>query len=495
MPTPSRRALRHVLVALAAAGSCTIGVASRAPAQSTAVPAEGWSWAQLRGTPGVDSTQVAWLEANVPRPEAVELFAMLGTLSKGDAVQMLPSLAFLEGSFMQRPLRAFVDSLSVRPAAGLAGTVRSAYLLARTRHDILANRRSTYLTEFAGTPFQLPPATAVASQPRVRITLTLDFAPAETLLAIVTTPDIRYEEALRRISTPAFDALIGHHSQAFYPIPLSREQLALNLVHAASTQPLDGLYRWARPSGFYHFADVRLNAARYRALFDELRRHEADIARYTSASLAPYVPAGTQLDRRVSFYFNDLSDGWGSGNISAVPIEYYKDDFVRMFNTMVHETFHAAQGAVQASSPRPARTLATPADSALAAAARQLLIEGTANFIAPAIARTPAAADSMSRVGAALLNELATMRAGSWDARRAQEILNQGVSSAGPFYWLGAAMSRELVARDGPAAIGRALQSDGLALMRTYTARNQGKSEALLSPAVATWVQALTADR
>jgi hypothetical protein len=31
--------------------------------------------------------------------------------------------------------------------------------------------------------------------------------------------------------------------------------------------------------------------------------------------------------------------------------------------------------------------------------------------------------------------------------------------------------------------------------MRTYAARNQGKSDALLSPAVATWVQALTADR
>ncbi len=71
----------------------------RAPAQSTAAPAEGWSWAQLRAAPGVDSTQVAWLEANVPRPEATDLFAMLGTLSKGDAVQMLPSLAFLEGSF------------------------------------------------------------------------------------------------------------------------------------------------------------------------------------------------------------------------------------------------------------------------------------------------------------------------------------------------------------------------------------------------------------
>lgn len=313
MPTPTRRALARVLVALAAAGSCTIGVAHRAPAQSTAVPAEGWSWAGLRATPGVDTAEIAWLEANVPRAEAVELFAMLGALSRSEAVQLLPSLAYLEGVLTSPAQRAFVDSFSVRPPPGLAGTLRSAYLLARTRHGIIANRRSTYVAEFAGQPFALPPRPTTAPQRSVAIRLTLDFAPAETLLAIVATPDVRYEDALARISTPPFDALVSHHNQAFYPVALSREQLALNLVHAASTQPLDRVYRWARPNGFYHFADVAVNSARYRRLFDELRAHEADIARYTSASLAPYVPAGTQLDRRVSFFFNDLADGWASG--------------------------------------------------------------------------------------------------------------------------------------------------------------------------------------
>jgi hypothetical protein len=492
MPTPSRRALRHVLVALAAAGSCTIGMATRAPAQSTAIPAEGWTWAQLRATPGADTAQVGWLEANVPRPEAVELFAMLAALSRPEAVQLLPSLAYLEGVLTSPTQRAFVDSFSVRPPSGLAGTLRSAYLLARTRHDIIGSRRGTYVAEFAGRPFTLPPAPSTAPQRGVTIRLTLDFAPAETLLAIVTTPDVRYEDALARISTPAFDALVSHHNQAFYPVALTREQLALNLVHAASTQPLDRLYRWARPNGLYHFADVAVNAARYRQLFDELRRHEGDIARYTSAALAPYVPAGTRLDRRLSFFFNDLADGWASGNLAAVPIEYYKDDYVRMVNTLVHESFHAAQSAVRAASAGPARTLTSAADTALARAAGTLLNEGTANFIAPAIVRSPASADSMSRVASGLLAELATMRGGSWNGARAGEILNKGVASGGPFYWLGAAMAGALVAHDGPAAIGRALQSDGLELLRTYVVRSQGMPDGLLSPAVAEWVRTLT---
>jgi hypothetical protein len=113
-------------------------------------------------------------------------------------------------------------------------------------------------------------------------------------------------------------------------------------------------------------------------------------------------------------------------------------------------------------------------------------------FVAPAIVRTPASADSMSRVASKLLTELATMRAGSWNRARSVEILNAGVASGGPFYWLGAAMARALVERDGPAAIGRALQSDGLELLRAHVVRSQGMPDGLLSPAVAEWVRALT---
>ena len=84
------------------------------------------------------------------------------------------------------------------------------------------------------------------------------------------------------------------------------------------------------------------------------------------------------------------------------------------------------------------------------------------------------------------------MRAGTWNRARAQEILNHGVASGGPFYWLGAAMSRALVARDGPAAIGRVLQSDGLEFVRSYLARGAPTQGALLAPSVAEWVGSLT---
>jgi hypothetical protein len=124
-----------------------------------------------------------------------------------------------------------------------------------------------------------------------------------------------------------------------------------------------------------------------------------------------------------------------------------------------------------------------------------LLIEGTANYIAPAVSRAPASADSMSLAGARLLSELAAMRGAGWSAVRAQEILNQGVASGGPFYWLGAAMARSLVERDGAAAIGRALRTDGLGFARAYLASRPRAGDALLSPEVEEWVRALTDQR
>ena len=451
----ARRAMTLIVASAALAGAL--------PAQQS-TPSASRSWAELRAAPGVDTAQVAWLEANLDRAESSRLLSLLDRLSSPAAAQLLPSLAYLEGA-VPRP---FIDSTAVRPPSGRAGTVRVAYLLARERHSFLQARTGVYARAFTGRPFELPAAPTAAPQPRAKVVLTLDFAPAESLLALVTTRNIDAAQALARISRPAFDALVGHHSQAFYPRPLTREQLALNIAHAASDAPLDQLYRYARPGGFYHFADLRENADRYRAVMRELRTHESALARHLAASLTPFLPAGTTLERRVSFYVSDLADGWGSGAIAAVTLEYYKDDWERMINTMVHETFHAAQSEVARRSSAPARPLEGGLDSALARASQTLLIEGTANFIAPAIARSPSSADSMARVGSALMTELASMRVTGWDPARAQAILNHGVASAGPFYWLGASMARTLVTKRGTASIGRALQSDGLAFVAAY---------------------------
>ena len=87
--------------------------------------------------PGVDSTEVRWLAAHVSAGDATNLFSLLGKLSQPEAVQMLPSLFDLDGGRATRqPVGAqYADSLAHRPPSGVAGVVRSAYLISRLRSD------------------------------------------------------------------------------------------------------------------------------------------------------------------------------------------------------------------------------------------------------------------------------------------------------------------------------------------------------------------------
>lgn len=480
-PSAASRVPRRARALLVALGSALGAALAPAPAaaQATVDFTRFWTWEHVRAVPSVDPDQVSWLERNLRPPEARTLFGTIAELSKPEAAQMVARFAWIEGSLLgSRLTRMFADSLVVRPPAGVPGAVHVAFHLARQRAILLAALRATpYLPEFGTRRLEVPPPPAAPAAPGVAVRLAFDFAPAESILAIVGTPDVAYEDVLRRIATPAFDAMLRHRSQPFYQVALSREQLALNLMHAASTGPLERLYMYARPGAFYHFGDVREFAAEYRRAFAELRAREAAVTAYIAGAIAPWLPEGTTVDRRVALYFGDLADGWAVGapyHVTAVSFEYYKDDWPRFLNTMVHEAFHAAQNAALVGARVPPRAIRTAGDSALQQAFRYVLGEGTANYVAPALARTPESADSMATLGAALLRELAALRAGTYDRARGQEILNRGVSAGGPFYWIGAEMTRAMVAKQGPAAVRRALRGDGVQFVLDYVAATGG---------------------
>jgi hypothetical protein len=425
-----------------------------------------WRWSDLEAVRDVNATELAWLRANVPDADARSLFATLARLSRPEAIQLLPSYFFLDGSATY--FRRHADSLFRRPPAGVPGMVRAAYLTSWVRKQILDSYRGVFRFDFTGAPLALPPRPRPRASRQVRVDLAFDFAPAETLLAIIGTPDVSEAEVARRIATPAFDALIQHRSQGFYPVPLTRERLAANLAAAASTRPLDRLYRYTQPLGLLHFAEVSERRAQYRALLATLRANERAILAVVADTIALYLPAGTAVTRTASFYFADGADGWGANGVAGVDLEYYKDDFPGFLNVVIHETFHSAQTAVRtARPPRPPRAF-SPGDSAMFRALEQLLVEGTANFVAPATVRTAASADSVARAGAAIVEQLHAATLVRFERDRARELTQQGVAGGGPFYWLGAAMSRAIATHLGADALANTLTGDGVAFFETY---------------------------
>lgn len=462
------------------------------PAQDGFDFSRQWSWDQLQAQPGVSAAEVEWLRENVPAAQARELLSLVSRLSGPEDVQLLPAYYYLDGSsaFYRRSM----DTLALRPPSGTAGTVRVAYLAARLRKGILDGYRArgNYPVDFRRQPVPRFGARPARRAPRsgAALNLAFDLAPAETLLAIVSTPDVTVDEAMRRTSTPAFDALRRHRSQGFYPVALTRERLARNLALAASTRPVDRLYAYAQPLGLLHYAELREHAADYRALLDSLRAHEQALVSVIADSLAPYLPPGAPVSRTVSFYIADGADGWASQGVYAVDLEYVKDDYAGLLGTMLHETFHAVQRAARErrpSAPPPARTAA---DSLFAGALSQLWLEGTANFVAPATARTPAQRDSAAREGALLLDELYGATYGVLDRARAREIVGRGTSGGGPFYWLGAAMSETIVRRRGRQALAELLGASEVEFFEAYL-RAAGRQEGWFSPRVAAAVRRL----
>ena len=293
--------------------------------------------------------------------------------------------------------------------------------------------------------------------------LRLDFAPAESLLAIVGTPDVAPTQVAARLHGPAFDALIAHRNQSFYALPWTRELMAVNLARAASTLPVDRLYAFANPKGFLDYADVARHRARYRALLDTLHRREPALLGAVVARIAPFLPAGTQLDRTVSLFFADGADGWASDGVAAVDLEWFKDDHARLRGTLTHETFHAAQSAAR----RPSAGATTARDSVLRGAMEALFSEGTANWIAPARAMSADERAAAVRTGAAQLDSLVDA-AGTGDVARAWALRDRGVAGAGPFYALGEAMTATIVEALGPRTLADVLPRGGVAFVKAY---------------------------
>ncbi|GLC26094.1 DUF5700 domain-containing putative Zn-dependent protease [Roseisolibacter agri] len=485
MSFPPFRAARR-LARAARLPFCALVLALPLRAQPAAPPST-LTWAQLAAAPGASSQEVAWLKAHLSDAERAEVSALVGALSAPAAAQVMGSYLFADGS-VHVPFtgaRALADSLYLRPADGLAGRVRVAYLAARLRVATREGweRLGVFATEFRGAPGDaLAKAPTLDARVRpargVTLDLRLDFAPAESLLAVVGTPDVAPTVAAARLRGPAFDALVAHRNQRFYSLPWTRELMALNVARAASTLPVDRLYAWANPKGFLDYADVARHGARYRALLDTLHVRGPALLDGVVARIAPYLPAGTRLDRTVSLFFADGADGWASSGVAAVDLEWFKDDWPRLRGTLTHETFHAAQAAVR----RPSAVAVTARDSVLRRAAEALFSEGTANWIAPARDMPAEERAAAVRLGSARVDSVVAAVARG-DVAGAHALVDRGISGAGPFYALGEAMTATIVEALGPSALADVLPRGGVAFVKRYSraVSQRGGTAALLT--------------
>jgi len=422
------------------------------------------NWDNINKESNISKKEVNWLLDSVSNDERAYVINIVSSLSKPGAAQMISSYFFLDGSYKRDEIKPYIDSFYVRPPDSIAGLIRVAYLSAYLRKRILEKQETNkvYVNKFNGNTFNLPKKSLPGSNSKMK--LSFDFEPANTIIEILSTPDITSDEILKRLDTHFFKLLFEHHSQSFYTVPLSSEQMALCLERAASNKPIDLLYRYINPYGLLNYNDVKNNLPAYKSLLDTLASNKQAILDYIITSISSLLPDTTRFSRRVSFVMISGADGWANQDVAAVDINYFKDNYTKILNLLVHETYHSAQDAVHLN----ANIKKSKNEQWLADVLNNIFLEGTATYIAPPKLLTPAEYSTAVNRGAGLIEEIYTSTIVKYDEENAQSLFDQGIGGGGPFYYMGAEMSKTIVAELGEKKLAGIIPYDGLRFFKIY---------------------------
>lgn len=421
-----------------------------------------WDWNQVENKPEVNKQELKWLLDSLNKNDRENILQLVLSLSHPAVSQLLPYQFYLDGSFRRNKIKPYIDSLSIRPPNNEAGIVHICYLTSKIRKELLGLQsiNTHYIQEFTGNPLNLQPIKVLPN----KIKLSFEYTPAQTILEILGTPNISYENILQKINTKEFNALYKHHSQSFYTAPLNKERMALCLERAASTQPLDVLYKYINPFGLLNFTDVQGNIKQYEKLIIDLKANEQLIFDHIKSKILPYLPDTTMFTRNVSLFLISDSDGWGSSGITAIDINYYKDRYDLLLPLLMHETYHSGQEAVAIKEP----DYKVESEKQLVDILNYLFLEGTATYAAPPAVKTDEEYQKAVSKGVELMEKIYQNISTSYKGIEVQQLADKGIAGGGPFYWLGAELAKTIENVFGKKHLASIIPYGGLYFMNTY---------------------------
>jgi Putative zinc dependent peptidase (DUF5700) len=434
-----------------------------------------FNWEKQKKNNSIPKNELVWLQDSISKDERSKLFELITKLSQPATAQMLVNYFYIDGSFSRKSSKSFIDSIAVRPPDGDLGMVRVAYLISKFRNKILTLRKSSkfYVDKFSGNELKVPVYNAKLINKNIE--LGFDYQPSNIILSIISKSNIGYDEILKLTNIHQFEELISHHNQSFYDTPLTKEQLAKCLQIASSNEPLDLLYKFTNPDGLLYFTEVKDNLKLYQKQIADLKTNEKSIFNCINSTISPLLPSNAKFSRKVSFFFINGADGWASGDVTGIDLNYYKDDYYKLIPLLAHETYHSGQNAVEIS----AKIVRTGKEQAFVETIDYICNEGTASFVAAPSIKTKEETKASIEEGQKLFEDYFRNTIISFDETEAQKIANDGIEGAGPFYWLGAEMTRVIVSEFGEEKLASIIPYKGIVFFKTYfEAVNQSKTVA-----------------
>lgn len=473
------KALRYIFLALILAALCLTSIADDFDYSSR------WDWKQLMQQSKSPRTNAVInnLRNIISRDDG---HYILYQLSKMKPAHMIYQLSDLEkeqaewgGGFYGLIPDYFADRDSMIVPDDFANLMESALALALIRknnYEIISNPDFEYPIKFSGTQFKLP----ANYESTGNWNLNFDFSFLDNLLTLFDREEVAMDEALRAASNPAIIEMLNHRrSLGYIPEPLpDTTDMARFIFHAASSEPVDMIWKWLNPWNDFCMADIYMNQKRYRELLDTLKANQSNMEKYILGRMYSFAPVNIDFSDRVSFAVNWGIRSWATENGLGTNIVQFKDNYPAMFRTMTHETFHRLQLQV---CPVDSSRFAEGAtgfddlvfydfpidqDRKFYEAITYIMLEGTATFVG----RVDSAWNETEkmRAGMTLLDQLYQAVYVDSNLAMADEFVNKGLKSNGPFYGLGYYMSKQIVEASQKSEIGNLLQKGSPAFFQYY---------------------------
>jgi hypothetical protein len=425
------------------------------------------TWRGIVSDLSIPQNQIKWLADSLSSDERETVLRKVLDISNPNSAQQLVKYFYTDGSYKRKSINKYIDSLLVRPPDGYAGIARTAYLVSKLRKKLVLIREEDsadgfYQHDFSNSPYTVP--SYDKSLLNKNIKFQFDVEPASIFLDIIEQPDMTYKEIYKKINTKEINALIKHRNQSFYDDPLTIEKLIECLRIASSTASVDVLYKYINPDGLFYFTDVSDNKDEYRRMLLNIKTNEGEIFNYINAKISPLLPKNTAFTRKVSFFFINGSDGWTQDDITALDLNYYKDNIGKMLPLLAHESYHTAQEVVALAS----KQKYTENVKAFVDAIDYIYLEGTATYACPPTIKSKEKVDTISSEGAILLEKLYKNTIIKFDPVAATKNSDEGIINAGPFYWMGARMSEVIISELGVEKFINMIPYKGVAFFKLY---------------------------
>ncbi|MEE9377471.1 MAG: hypothetical protein V3V33_05500 [Candidatus Lokiarchaeia archaeon] len=240
----------------------------------------------------------------------------------------------------------------------------------------------------------------------------------------------------------------------YIPEPLmNQENLKKLLNYIISDNPINKIWYWLNPWNFYNIADYKMNQQNYQDLIDYIEQHLDQILNTIDSRLRCFCPEDYYFSDTFALTFEWGIRGWVTNEMAGCNLEFFKNDLNSLIRTIIHEIYHRIQLNILSTQNRTKedlsfnsivkRDLGNLYDNKFYETISYIYLEGSATYVGGSNEKISKTENILN--GLNLIKSIYEKLYKEKNIEEADELINSGMISNGPFYSLGNYMTSKIV--------------------------------------------------